>query len=190
MIDIPTLFIILSSPAGEPRRIDDPANLAFMKAISSGHCPPELDPQDPSVHISVNLVRRGEDYTPPAQPRYTAFAGSGRKLNAEDPSTSAAAASTPTAPVAAASGGVPWEGADGSKPKCSIQLRLADGSRQVAEFNLDHTVGDIRRFIRAARPDMPTNYSLATAFPQASLNDDSATIQAAGLANSVVIQKM
>lgn len=169
--------------------MNDPANLPFMKAISSGHCPPELDPGDPNVHVSVNLVRRAEDYTPPAQPRYTAFTGSGRKLNAEGPSTSAAAA-TSAPPPASASGGVPWEGADPDKPKCSIQLRLADGSRQVAEFNLDHTVGDIRRFIRAARPDMPTSYSLATAFPQAALNDDSATIQGAGLANSVVIQKM
>jgi UBX domain-containing protein 1 len=177
---------------GEPRRIDDPANLEFMNAISRGQCPPELDPGDPDVHIAVNLVRRGEDYTPPAQPRFTAFGGAGRKLtdtaaDAGGPSTSAAAAAA-TAP--STSGGVPWEGADPEKPKTSIQLRLADGSRQVAEFNLDQTVGDIRKFIHAARPDMPWTYSLATAFPQASLNDDAITIESAGLANSVVIQKM
>lgn len=181
---------------GEPRRIDDLANLQFMNAISRGQCPPELDPGDPDVHIAVNLVRRGEDYTPPAQPRFTAFGGSGRKLTdttadasgSGAPSTSAAAAATAAGGVA--SGGVPWEGADPDKPKTSIQLRLADGSRQVAEFNLDQTVGHIRKFIHAARPDTPKTYSLATAFPKAALPDDDVTIESAGLANSVVIQRM
>ena len=175
---------------GEPRRIDDPANLQFMDAISRGQCPPELDPGDPDVHIAVNLVRRGEDYSPPAQPRFTAFGGSGRKLTDSAAGPSASAAAAAVAPTSVASGSVPWEGADPEKPKTSIQLRLADGSRQVAEFNLEQTVGHIRKFIHAARPDMPLTFSLATAFPQASLTDDNATIESAGLANSVVIQKM
>ncbi len=147
-----------------------------------------------------------------------------------------------------------WEGADESQPTTSIQLRLADGSRMVAKFNLSHTVGDIRRwgrrvpvpapvwaascssvmspkvhlglhslpqdpwptlrfcrvrccptrarfsigekqlvelhrFIHASRPEMHQAYRLVTAFPAQQLDDDSATIQAAGLANSVIIQK-
>jgi UBX domain-containing protein 1 len=179
---------------GEPRRMDDPANMQFMQAISRGQCPPELDPRDPDVHIAVNLVRRHEDYTPPAQPRFTAFGGSGRKLTDSTPTAASAgaggASTSAAAPTSVVSGGVPWEGADPEKPKTSIQLRLADGSRQVAEFNLDQTVGHIRTFIHAARPDMPRTYSLATAFPQASLSDDSMTIESAGLANSVVIQRM
>lgn len=61
---------------------------------------------------------------------------------------------------------------------------------QVARFNLDHTVGDIRRFIRAARPEVTTPFRLMTAFPQAQLEDDAVTISAAGLANAVIIQKL
>ncbi len=61
---------------------------------------------------------------------------------------------------------------------------------QVARFNLTHTVGDIRRFIRASRPDVPTTYNLFTAFPPKQLNDDAVTIQAAELANAVVLQKL
>lgn len=61
---------------------------------------------------------------------------------------------------------------------------------QVARFNLTHTVGDIRRFIHAARPHTTGPYRLITAFPQAQLDDDSATIAAAGLANAVIIQKL
>lgn len=61
---------------------------------------------------------------------------------------------------------------------------------QVARFNTSHTVADIRRFICAARPDMPTTYRLVTAFPPAQLDDNAATIAGAGLANAVVIQKL
>lgn len=52
------------------------------------------------------------------------------------------------------------------------------------------TVGDLRSFISASRPDLAgTSYRLATAFPAAELTDDSATIQGAGLGNAVVVQK-
>ena len=52
------------------------------------------------------------------------------------------------------------------------------------------TVGDLRKFIAASRPDLGgTTYRLATTFPNATLTDDSATIQAAGLQNAVVVQK-
>jgi UBX domain-containing protein 1 len=52
------------------------------------------------------------------------------------------------------------------------------------------TVGDIRRFIAISRPDMSNSYRLLTTFPQKQLEDDSATIQATGLANAVVTQKL
>lgn len=52
------------------------------------------------------------------------------------------------------------------------------------------TVGDLRTFIAVSRPDFAGSaYRLATAFPAAELTDDAATIQAAGLANAVVVQK-
>ena len=43
---------------------------------------------------------------------------------------------------------------------------------QVAQFNHEHTVSDIRRFIAASRPDMGSNYSLMTAFPSAELSNE------------------
>lgn len=175
-----------NNSAGEPRRIDDPANMAFISAISRGQCPPELIPEDPSIHVNINLVRRAEDYTPPAQPKFKAFAGSGRKMTSSD-----AGPSAPSSSAAPATGSkVAWEGPDESKPTTSIQLRLADGSRVVATFNLTQTVGDIRRFIKACRLDMNSNYTLSTAFPTKQLTEDGVSIEEAGLKNSVVIQKM
>lgn len=78
---------------------------------------------------------------------------------------------------------------DETLPSTSIQLRLADGTRMVARFNIHHTVGDIRNFINASRPGS-RSYKLQTVgFPPKQLNDDSITIEQAGLANSVVMQK-
>lgn len=79
---------------------------------------------------------------------------------------------------------------DETLPSTSIQLRLADGTRMVSRFNVHHTVGDIRNFINASRPGS-RSYKLTTVgFPPTQLNDDSTTIEQAGLANSVVMQKL
>lgn len=172
---------------GEPRAVSDPANLPFMEAIMAGRCPPELDPGDPAATVHVNLLRRDEDWAEPARPRHRAFAGAGHRLGA---ATEAAPPPAAAPPLTGAPVCVGWEGADLALRTTTLQLRLADGTRQVAEFNLTHTVGDIRRFIRAAQPHGPSSYRLATAFPAATLDDDSTTIEAAGLASAVVIQKL
>jgi UBX domain. len=36
---------------------------------------------------------------------------------------------------------------DSSRPVTTIQIRLADGSRLVGQFNHSHTIADVRRFI-------------------------------------------
>lgn len=41
---------------GEPRSMNDPANLPFMEAIMRGQLPPELDPGDPNVQVGVDGV--------------------------------------------------------------------------------------------------------------------------------------
>ena len=79
---------------------------------------------------------------------------------------------------------------DEALPSTSIQLRLSDGTRMIAHFNYHHTITDIRAFIEASRPGGSTNYQLQMmGFPPKQLNDPMQTIEQAGLANSVVIQK-
>jgi hypothetical protein len=51
------------------------------------------------------------------------------------------------------------------------------------------TVGDLRRFLAVCRTELPRDCRLATAFPPAALEDDSTTLQDAGLANAVIVQK-
>ncbi|KAF5828745.1 hypothetical protein DUNSADRAFT_17123 [Dunaliella salina] len=54
---------------GPPRRVDDPANFDFIASISKGECPKELEPSLPGTEISVNLVRKEEDYSEPEKSR-------------------------------------------------------------------------------------------------------------------------
>lgn len=116
-----------------------------------------------------------------------AFAGSGRTLGG----SSAAGASSSAAATgsSAANPATKWEGVDESQPTTSIQLRLYDGSRMVARLNTTHTVADIRRFIRAARPDISGGYQLLTGFPPAPIADEDRTLGAAGLLNAVINQR-
>lgn len=80
---------------------------------------------------------------------------------------------------------------DESLPSTLLQLRLADGTPVIGQFNYNHTVGDIRAFIDASSPNATGSYQLQTVgFPPTTLNDPNQTIEQAGLANSVVRQKM
>uniref|UniRef100_A0ABL6UVP3 UBX domain-containing protein n=1 Tax=Cannabis sativa TaxID=3483 RepID=A0ABL6UVP3_CANSA len=116
--------------------------------------------------------------------RKVPFQGVGRTLG----STSASAEPTiasPAAPTTPAAVIV-----DETLPSTSVQLRLADGTRTIGRFNYHHTVNDIRSFIDGSRPGESRNYQLQVmGFPPKLLNDPQQTIEQAGLANSVVIQK-
>lgn len=165
---------------GPARRVDDPVNFPFIESISRGECPQELETGSTNQPVTVNLMRKEEDYQPDDKPRVAAFTGTGRTL----------AGSSYAAPVqqrSAVEDTGTWTGVDESLPSTSIQFRLSDGSRMVARFNTQHKVSDIRRFIRTARPDLMTSYSLFSGFPSKAIEDESATLEAAGLLNAVII---
>ena len=108
--------------------------------------------------------------------------------SAAGPSNTATGSTSQSAASAIVS--TPWGGVNEDEPSTSIQLRLADGSRMVASFNLIHTVSDIRHFIKASRPDMVQSYALQMAgFPPKQLTNDSETIKDAGLEGSVIMQR-
>ncbi|XP_024983168.1 plant UBX domain-containing protein 4-like [Cynara cardunculus var. scolymus] len=169
---------------GPLRRLDDPENAPFLESIRKSECPKELEPANRRSSVHVNLIRRDENFLEPVASQ-VAFQGVGRTLgrSTDEP---APVPNTTNAPV-------PSRGLilDTTLPSTSIQLRLADGTRMIAHFNHHHTVADIRAFINASRPDGSSDYQLQTVgFPPKQLIDLSQTIEQAGLANSVVIQKI
>ncbi|OAY63048.1 Plant UBX domain-containing protein 4 [Ananas comosus] len=178
---------------GPLRRFDDPENASFLESITKSECPEELEPADRRSKVHVNLVRKQENYPEPVK-RHAAFRGVGRVLGSgsSDDSipepTATVTTTTTTTTTANTSNGLSL---DAASPSTSIQLRLADGTRMVARFNTTHTVGDIRAFIDASRPGATRTYRLQTVgFPPKQLDDATVTIEEAGIANSVVIQKL
>ncbi|TVU14153.1 hypothetical protein EJB05_37600 [Eragrostis curvula] len=173
---------------GPLRQYDDSENADFIESIKKSQCPQELEPADRTTAVHVNVIKRYEDYKEPVKPR-SRFEGVGRTLGggSSTDDNSAPAPSTETPPAASRSVGIV---VDDSLPFTSIQLRLADGTRMVARFNMHHTVGDIRSFIDASRPGAARPYQLQTGFPPKLLTDPTQTVEQAGLKNSVIMQKM
>lgn len=172
---------------GPLRMLDDPENASFLESIRNSECPKELEPADRKTAVHVSLTRK-EENCPVPQKRQVSFHGVGRTLGGVSNTGPDAVDTTVlnTAPP-------PTMGlvVDQSLPCTSIQLRLADGTRMVSRFNHHHTIRDIRGFIDASRPGGPRSYQLQTVgFPPKQLADLDQTIEQAGLANSVVIQKL
>ncbi|KDP30794.1 hypothetical protein JCGZ_13737 [Jatropha curcas] len=170
---------------GPLRRFDDPANASFLESIKKSECPLELEPADRRTQVHLDLIRREENYSEPER-RQTPFQGVGRTIGSSSGTTA------PTSPTSLKAAPLPAIGlvVDSSSPTTSIQLRLADGTRMVSRFNLHHTIRDIRAFIEASRPVGGRNYQLLTmGFPPKQLTDPEQTIEEAGIASSVVIQK-
>ncbi|PPQ70341.1 hypothetical protein CVT24_013002 [Panaeolus cyanescens] len=183
---------------GELLRYDDPAQAQVLAEINAGHAPPAILNVQPGQHVELRVAKRtNEDYVPPKGAR--AFAGTGNRLGGVVPEVTPSVmpgsftGSNPAAAAAppASSGDVQARfEVDQSQPTTSIQIRLADGTRMVCRMNLTHTVGDIRNFINASRPENRVRqYTIGTTFPNRTLDDDTATIQGAGLVNTVVVQR-
>ncbi|GLB42820.1 putative SEP-domain-containing protein [Lyophyllum shimeji] len=193
---------------GDLLRYDDPNNAELLAQINAGRAPPSILNVLPGQPVEVRITKRtDEPYVPPRGAK--AFTGSGHRLGAPVPSFTAPAE---TAASSSMPGGFPSSVAatgpssagvrperdsittrfevDQTLPTTSMQVRLADGTRIVARMNLTHTVRDLRNFINAARPENLTRpYTIGTTFPNRTLEDLDATIEGAGLANSVVVQR-
>ncbi|KAJ7467523.1 SEP domain-containing protein [Mycena latifolia] len=178
---------------GALMRYDDPQHADVLAAIHAGHAPPSILNVRMGQRVDVQVTKRtDEDYVPPPP---KPFSGAGNRLGAPVPAA-ASSSSTATAATSASSSGAEREGittrfaVDTTRPTTSVQVRLADGTRIVARVNLTHTVRDLREFINAARPENLTRpYTIGTTFPNRVLEDDAATIEGAGLGNSVVVQR-
>ncbi|KAE8673067.1 Plant UBX domain-containing protein 5 [Hibiscus syriacus] len=151
---------------GPLRQLNDPANASFMESVMRSVCPRELQPADPRTKVELNLLRRNENYSEPKK-RQGAFQGVGRTLG-----SSSSSSPTPSSQL------------------LLLQLRLSDGTRMISRFNYHHSIRDVRGFIDASRPGGARDYQLQTmGFPPKQLTDLDQTVEQAGIANSVVIQK-
>lgn len=179
-------------PSRELRRYEDPRSRTLLEAIQAGRVPLSELGVRPDQPVEMRVAHRADEpYSPEQLARLLAemggrqpapvFAGTGRRLgDLADPVAAAA-------PRAAAAPAASVNTVDAARPTTRIQFRLADGSRHTIAFNTDQTVGDIYHAV-----DQLTGRrtALLSGRPPAPLPDDrSQTIQAAGLAGSLVTQQ-
>ncbi|XP_013119175.2 NSFL1 cofactor p47 [Stomoxys calcitrans] len=177
---------------GELRLYDDPQNKEFLETVMRGEIPNELLEMGWLVNVDVE-DHRHEDYKKKPTTVKT-FKGAGHSLGSPTPNVTedTAAAST------SSSDAKPNDEAakdklkvDTSAPVTTIQVRLADGTRLAAQFNLTHTVSDIQDYIQTARPEYGNrNFILVSSFPTRELTDLSASIDSAGLKNAALMQRL
>ena len=160
---------------GPYRRLDDPANGDFLRAIAMGRTPRELIPEEGGGDVTVGLVdKRNEDYVE----TFRSFSGAGNALGAGSASSSASGTFDPaTLPS-------PPPSVDAGRPSTSIAVRLLNGKRQVVKINLDATVQDLAAHLV---PHAESNaFRMVAGFLPKPLTDPSATIEAAGLKGAQV----
>jgi UBX domain-containing protein 1 len=78
---------------------------------------------------------------------------------------------------------------DPSLPQTTIQIRLADGTRLVAQFNLVSTMEDVYSFIARTRPTQGREFVLQTIFPTRVLERGSKSVEEEGLKSGTVVMR-
>ena len=169
---------------GPYRRLDDPANAGFLRALAIGQTPPELMAEAGPGGITVGLIdKRSEEYVE----TFRSFSGAGNALGGGasiaiesdgngvfDPS------SLPETPPPV----------DTSRPTTSIAVRLPNGQRKVVKVNLDMTVYQLAAHIRPHLPSPPSSFRIVAGFPPKPLEDGTVTVEDAGLKGAQIqVQK-
>lgn len=183
---------------GPLRRYDDPANAEFMDSVKQGRVPLELVTAARGRELRVQMEdKREQEYTEPKRPKEY-FTGTGHMLGS--PAPAVVSTNAPKGPTSAASSDSDKKKAedqakqavafDSSQPSTNIQIRLGDGTRLVHRFNETNTISDIRRFIRAARPDYASqDFQLLSGFPSKPLTEDNVSLKDANLLNAAISVK-
>lgn len=170
-------------------RYDDPANIAHLEAIRSGRAPLSLLNVQGGEDVRVDVIKKEEDYVAPKK-KVGGFSGKGMRLGSPIPSLSrqssppAASTPEPTHEAPSSSSG----SALGSSGDSAVQLRLANGQAVRLKFDSQGPVQQLYDYINQQHATSRA-FVLQTTFPNKELTDTSQSLKAAGVVNSVVVQK-
>lgn len=163
---------------------DSPDGSRFMEAVSRGSAPLDLLNAAEGQKVDVHVRRKLEEEYKPTVSK-NPFSGVGNRVGSIVPSLSNSSSSPQVSTPK-----VPEHTFDPNKPQTTLQIRLADGTKLVAKFNLDNTVADIRNFINSSMLNgHSVNYLLQTSFPVRVLDNPLATLKEEKLENTVIVQR-
>ncbi|KAF3427962.1 hypothetical protein E2986_08862 [Frieseomelitta varia] len=167
----------------ELRLYTDPENREFLETIKRGEIPPEIRQEIQGTEARLDMEdHHHETYVPPkAKACLIIF------LSSPSPATVGMTIPTDLADQAANESQAKQKlNLDESKPVTTLQIRLADGTSVKAQFNLTHTINDLRHM----RPQYAMReFSLLTMYPTKEITEDK-TIEEAGLQNTTIIQRL
>lgn len=163
---------------GELRDFEGDKNKKFIKEMSEGYVPSELQAKYRGKKVDVSLEdKRKEKYRPPTPPKYVAYSGAGATLGGTD-GVGLEVNKDTGKPIV-----------DESQPTTNLQIRFHNGEREVVTFNLSHTIGDLHQYIMNAAP-VDGSYQLVSGFPPKPVGDPSLTLESAGLKAAAITQKI
>lgn len=155
---------------GPYRRLDDPSNAEFLRALAMGRTPRELA-EEGNGNVVVGLVdKRNEDFVETFQ----SFSGAGTSLGTTSSASAGGTFDPSTLPEPPAAEG----------DTTSIAVRLLNGKRKIVKIALTSAVTDLAANLRSEADGAP--FRLAAGFPPKPLEDASATIEEAGLKGAQV----
>ncbi|XP_032675444.1 NSFL1 cofactor p47-like isoform X2 [Odontomachus brunneus] len=175
----------------EIRSYSEPENREFLAAVKRGEVPAEIRQQVQGADLRLDMEDHRHEAYVPTKAKVKAFSGKGHMLGSPSPATVGMTVPADPADQAANEAQAKKElNVDTSQPTTTIQIRLVDGSTVRAQFNLTHTVSDIRRYIITMRPQYALrDFSLLTMYPTKELTEDK-TIEEAGLQSSAIMQRL
>ena len=133
---------------GEMRRYSDPGSREFLATIKRGEIPREIRQEFPNGEVRLDMEDHHHEEYIPTRPKVRAFTGKGHKLGSPSPATVGMTVTNDPADQAANESQARSSlNLDTSRPLTSLQIRLADGNNIREQFNMTHTIGDLRRFI-------------------------------------------
>jgi len=180
----------LSNAPDTLRSFTDPANRQFLTELQQGKTPAEFAALGSDVDLEL-VDEKEKEWSPPPKPSYTAFGGSGQTLA----SSSSSAPTSSSTPAAAPSSSSPSSATtfpiDESLPTTSVQLRLASGKRMKLTVNKTSTVRQVFLHVASLNGTAgdTSSVSLSAGFPPKELPCSDDTIESAGLANAVIVQR-
>lgn len=193
----------------------EPETLEILREIRMGRLPRHIANVDNDEEIEMAVEKReNEDWTPAASRSAggavgrgtvagSTFHGQGNRLGRYychrresnssaipgEPIVPAAPSLAPAAAPVDSNFAQPTPEINPSLPQTTIQLRLADGTRLVTQFNLISTMNDLYSFVSRARPTQGREFVLQTIFPTRVLEKGSKTIEQEGLKSGTVVMR-
>lgn len=173
-------------------RYDDPANSFYLNELNHGRAPLKLLEVEFGQEVDVNVHKRLDESYKPPKGEVRGFLGSGQRLGSPIPgdtiernsheSSNPEKVETESQPSQATKP----EGPSSDPNKIAIQLRYANGTREVLRLSPTQTVNDLYAHVEA-RSDR--SFTLNHAFPVETIDRSDQSLADSKLSNATVVQR-